>query len=83
MDSLVPALSTLRERPTAARDLRCARSGSLGECVSPRPESYPRFHASLEVGPTPIVRLTDENLDTKAAVTADIDVMKTKGLFGG
>jgi DNA-binding MarR family transcriptional regulator len=33
-----------------------------------------------ESGPTPMVRLSDENLVTKAAVTAIIDVMETKGL---
>ncbi len=31
-------------------------------------------------GPTPMVRLSDENLVTKAAVTAIIDVMEGKGL---
>ena len=33
-----------------------------------------------ESGPTPMVRLSDENLVTKAAVTAIIDAMETKGL---
>jgi MarR family transcriptional regulator, 2-MHQ and catechol-resistance regulon repressor len=33
-----------------------------------------------ESGPTPMVRLSDENLVTKAAVTAIIDVMEAKGL---
>jgi len=33
-----------------------------------------------ESGPTPMVRLSDENLVTKAAVTAIIDVMEKKGL---
>ena len=33
-----------------------------------------------ESGPTPMVRLSDENLVTKAAVTAIIDVMERKGL---
>jgi len=33
-----------------------------------------------ESGPTPMVRLSDENLVTKAAVTAIIDEMETKGL---
>jgi MarR family transcriptional regulator, 2-MHQ and catechol-resistance regulon repressor len=33
-----------------------------------------------ESGPTPMVRLSDENLVTKAAITAIIDVMETKGL---
>jgi MarR family transcriptional regulator, 2-MHQ and catechol-resistance regulon repressor len=33
-----------------------------------------------ESGPTPMVRLSDENLVTKAAVTAIVDEMETKGL---
>ena len=33
-----------------------------------------------ESGPTPMVRLSDENLVTKAAVTAIIDAMEKKGL---
>jgi len=33
-----------------------------------------------ESGPTPMVRLSDENLVTKAAVTGIIDAMETKGL---
>jgi len=33
-----------------------------------------------ESGPTPMVRLSDENLVTKAAVTAIIDEMEAKGL---
>ena len=33
-----------------------------------------------ETGPTPMVRLSDENLVTKAAVTAIIDEMEKKGL---
>lgn len=33
-----------------------------------------------ESGPTPMVRLSDENLVTKAAITAIIDAMETKGL---
>ncbi len=33
-----------------------------------------------ESGPLPMVRLSDENLVTKAAVTAIIDAMETKGL---
>lgn len=33
-----------------------------------------------ESGPTPMVRLSDENQVTKAAITAIIDAMETKGL---
>ena len=33
-----------------------------------------------ESGPTPMVRLSNENLVTKAAITAIIDAMETKGL---
>ena len=33
-----------------------------------------------ESGPTPMVRLSDENLVTKAAITAIVDVMESKGL---
>ena len=33
-----------------------------------------------ESGPTPMVRLSDENLVTKAAITAIIDAMEKKGL---
>ena len=33
-----------------------------------------------ESGPTPMVRLSDENLVTKAAITAIIDAMEAKGL---
>ena len=33
-----------------------------------------------ESGPTPMVRLSDENLVTKAAITAIVDAMETKGL---